>query len=69
MGGSEDVLLKMSQPCKNFKVCRGYAYDRHAKHCAKCWKRIIDLQRMKTPLKDIRMAESGHIEFEFENEQ
>ncbi len=57
----------MTQPCKNFKTCKGLAHDRHAKHCAKCWKQLLELQRMKTPLKDIRVAEGGDIEFEFEN--
>jgi len=43
----------MTQPCRNFKHCKGYAYDRNAKYCPRCWKRILEIQGMKTPLESL----------------
>ena len=54
----------MTQPCKNFKVCRGYAHDRKSKLCPKCWKKNLELMRLKNPLKSISHDEKN-IHFEF----
>ena len=43
----------MVQPCKNFKVCKGYAYDRKAKLCPKCWKEKIFTLNIIKPIKDV----------------
>ena len=55
----------MSQPCQNFKTCGGYAFDRKAKLCGRCWKIKIDMIRMKHPLKNIDF-DGRNINLEFE---
>ena len=54
----------MTQPCKNFKNCRGYAFDRKAKLCSKCWKKYLDLLKVNKGLKDVDF-DGKNITFEF----
>ncbi len=49
----------MTQPCKNFKECRGYAKDRFAKLCPKCWTKKIDNLMITNPLEDVAHDEKN----------
>ncbi len=49
----------MVQPCKNFKECKGYAKDRHAKLCPKCWKEKLNNMMMIHPLEDVGYDEKN----------
>ena len=55
----------MTQPCKNFKTCRGYAKDRHAKLCPKCWTKKIDAISLTKPIKNVGYDKKNiYIEFD-----
>jgi len=57
----------MTQPCKFYKYCRGFAYNRKAKLCAKCWKMELQRIRTKRPLEKI-YYDKKNIVFEFKGE-
>ena len=43
----------MTQPCRNFKECRGYAHDRKAKYCSKCWKKKLEVLAWKHGVENV----------------
>ena len=49
----------MVQPCKNFKECKGYAKDRHAKLCPKCWTKKLNNMMILHPLEDVGYDEKN----------
>jgi len=62
------MVVKGFQPCRNYKLCKGAAYSRHAKYCGKCQKTFLEAQMVGRELVDAKL-ENGLLKIELKEKE